>query len=306
MLAPSLTGYALTNRFRKLRARWAFTHLEAYLFFELVAACNDVDWASEFSLSNPQLCAALGCSEKGLISARKTLEDAGLICFVTGQNRKPTLYRFCASEGLPEVSVAAAKPLPEGLPQVRVEGEETGKGLPKGLPEGLPEVSPFFKQTKTKTKGALSADAEKNPAGKKPRAGAVTAEEIAALPLPHPGTEFATLWAMFRSGPKQAGKTRNAFELMLAKLGRRPEAFAVVMLEAAIQGNWSGIENPGTDRAFAEWQATHAASPTPMAGPAHTPEPELNHDFIAEQAAERQRQRTARLSAYAQPTPACA
>ncbi|MBO2009204.1 hypothetical protein J4E00_09075 [Siccationidurans soli] len=98
------------------------------------------------------------------------------------------------------------------------------------------------------------------------KAGA-TPEEIAALELPHPGEEFANLWAMFLTGSKQSGKSLNAHRMALLKLGRKPEAFAIVMLEAAIQGDWSGVENPGTARAFEEWQVQQAKAPAPVATP---------------------------------------
>jgi hypothetical protein len=52
---------------------------------------------------------------------------------------------------------------------------------------------------------------------------------------------------------------------MLTKLGNKPEGFAIVMLEAAIQGNWSGVENGGTAKAFEEWQAAQARQPAPPA-----------------------------------------
>ncbi|SFP79364.1 hypothetical protein [Hymenobacter arizonensis] len=166
MSAPSLNGYALTNQFRKLRLRWDFTPLEAYLFFELVAMCNDEGWPAEFSAKNSVLTSALGCSEKAIIKCRLTLKKAGLIDYTEGQNRRPTAYRFCLAKGLPEVSVPNTKHLPEGLPQVSVQAEEHSKHLPEGLPEGLPEVSPYIEQTKTKTNTARRAVSAENSASK--------------------------------------------------------------------------------------------------------------------------------------------
>jgi hypothetical protein len=170
-MSKPFTGYALTSHFRKLRLRWVFTHLEAYLFIELIAVCNDEDWPAEFSVTNQVLAGALGCSEKGLIKARNTLKEAGLLTYVEGKNRRPTTYRFCPLKGLPKVSISSSEPLPEGLPEVRdaatefssqglPEGlpevsvlmPEISKHLPEGLPKGLPEVSPYKEQTKTKKK----------------------------------------------------------------------------------------------------------------------------------------------------------
>jgi hypothetical protein len=83
---------------------------------------------------------------------------------------------------------------------------------------------------------------------------------------------------------------------MLKKLGKHPAGFAVVMLEAAIQGNWSGVENAGTARAFTEWQAEQARQPTlrpmpaplPSAGPAPRTTPDYNPEVVAERQAQRE------------------
>lgn len=99
---------------------------------------------------------------------------------------------------------------------------------------------------------------------KKPEA---TADEVAALSLPHPGDAFAQRWATFRAGPKQAKKPLSAFELMLTKLEKYPEAFAVEMLEAAIQGNWQGVENDGTAQKYLDWQTRQAKAPAPLTAP---------------------------------------
>lgn len=148
-LAPRpLNGYTVTSLFRKLRSRWSFTHLEAHLFLELIALATEESWPVEFSAKNPALTAALGCSEKGLIKARKTLVDAGLLTYTEGQNRRPTRYRFCLGKGLPEVSVLAVEHLPEALPEVSV----STKHLPEHLPKGLPEVSPYKEVIKIKKK----------------------------------------------------------------------------------------------------------------------------------------------------------
>jgi hypothetical protein len=126
---------------------------------------------------------------------------------------------------------------------------------------------------------------------KKPKA---NPDEVAALPLPHLGAEFAQRWTTFRAGPKQAKKPLSALELMLTKLAKYPEAFAVVMLEMAIQGDWSGVENGGTSKAYSEWQAEQARRPPPPAAGrpllALDTGPPLNHTFLAEQAAREQQE----------------
>ena len=51
----------LINQFRHVRTHYCFTHLEAYLFFELVACCQQEGWPEEFYLSNASLTGVLGC-----------------------------------------------------------------------------------------------------------------------------------------------------------------------------------------------------------------------------------------------------
>jgi hypothetical protein len=279
-ISPSLNGYALTNQFRKLRLRWVFTPLEAYLFFELVALCNDEGWPAEFSAKNSVLTGALGCSEKALVKCRVTLKKAGLIDFTEGQNRRPTAYRFCLTEGLPQVSVQAASPtpeplpevslsdtkhLPEGLPQVRVAGADNGKHLPKGLPE----VSPYIEQTKTKTKeskDAASAAVSGSSLGKastpkRPTKKALDHAAVAALPLPHPSAEFADLWRTFYTeNTHQQAKPVSSLALLLKKLGNWPEGAAIEVLEAAVGSNWSGFAHDGAKKIVDNWKPRPAAT----------------------------------------------
>jgi hypothetical protein len=102
-----MNGYTLANQFRKLRPSFLFSCIEADLFYELVALCNERNWPTEFQYSNPLLCATLGVSEKSLISARNRLKQAGLLEFTSGHKRSPTVYRFLDPDAeipLPQVS----------------------------------------------------------------------------------------------------------------------------------------------------------------------------------------------------------
>lgn len=92
--ARSLTSRLLINHFRRLRTRYCFTHLEAYLFFELVACCQQEGWPAECYLSNALLAGAVGCSERGLIQARQNLAVAGLLTYESGSRRTPTAYHL--------------------------------------------------------------------------------------------------------------------------------------------------------------------------------------------------------------------
>jgi hypothetical protein len=348
-MARPLTGYALTNHFRRLRLREVFSPLEAYLFLELVAICNDEGWPAEFSASNGVLQAALNCSEQGLINARLRLERAGLVAFVSGNRRTPTRYQFpvqdsselsqSAAKGSTqfsqspadgstqhptELSHSAANGSTQDSTQLSHSVKNRADGSTQGSSEDSTEFSPYKEQTKTKRKegeesaasaAALAASFSENesavpaassspttpppPRPKSSKKAGATAEQLAALPLPHPGSEFAQLWATFRESPKQVGKALSAFELMLKKLGKYPEGFAIVMLERAIQGGWSGVENPGTAQGFVEWQAMQRRQPAPAVAPLPIPDLELNQDFVAQLAAQEAASKAQHLARYA-------
>lgn len=159
---PALTGYALTRHFRKLRVRVApiITPLQAYLFFELIAICNEAEWPADFSATNGELQAGLGCSEEGLIRARLRLKEVGLIDFVSGNRRTPTRYWFTV-EGSGELSHLAPKgsakgsdelsnPAQEGSGELSHEAPKQADGSAEGSGGGSGELSPYKEQTKTK------------------------------------------------------------------------------------------------------------------------------------------------------------
>lgn len=90
-----MNGYTLANHFRKLRISFTFSALEADLFYELVALCNERNWPTEFQYPNHLLCATLSnMAESTLIRARNRLKQAGLLEFTSGHKRSPTVYRF--------------------------------------------------------------------------------------------------------------------------------------------------------------------------------------------------------------------
>lgn len=89
-----MNGYTLANHFRKVRPTFSFSSVEADLFYELVALCNERNWPTEFQYSNQLLCAHLGLVETTLIRARNRLKQAGLLEFTSGHKRNPTSYRL--------------------------------------------------------------------------------------------------------------------------------------------------------------------------------------------------------------------
>jgi hypothetical protein len=145
-----MNGYTLANHFRKLRPSCSFSSIEADLFYELVALCNERSWPTEFQYSNLLLCATLGISEKSLITARNRLKQAGLLEFTSGHKRSPTVYCFLDPD---------ADEIP--LPQVRVNGSKSGSitGSKNGSKNGSITGTPNKEQTKRKKKPTPPAPA---------------------------------------------------------------------------------------------------------------------------------------------------
>ena len=155
-----MNGYTLANQFRKLRPSFLFSCVEADLFYELVALCNERNWPTEFQYSNPLLCATLGVSEKSLISARNRLKQAGLLEFTSGHKRSPTVYRLFDPDA--EIPLHNAS-----------KNASTSASISASKSESRSDT-PYKEQTKRKKKTPKSAPAE---------VGAVVEENSPPTPL---------------------------------------------------------------------------------------------------------------------------
>jgi hypothetical protein len=273
---PALNGYTLTNHFRKLRQRVApiITPLQAYLFFELVAICNDAEWPAEFSATNGAITGALGCSEEGLIRARLRLQEVGLIDFISGTRRTPTLYRFLLN-GSGELSDAPARgsgELSKKASQGSANGSDELSKEPNysanGSANGSGELSPYKEQTKTKSKSAQSRKNDET--------------EIAVT--------FDAFWDAY-------GKKRDRFksEKKWATLTPKEQAAALAhapLYAAATADNPQYRKDPLTYLNGRCWLDEHLPTPrngapaAPVAEPlALVAAPEINEQFLAEQTA---------------------
>jgi hypothetical protein len=288
------------------------------LYLKLLSIANVVGWPAEFAKSDSYVAAVCGFSENTMKDCRTKLVAAGLLATIPGKMGRgaTTVYQLLGQAKVKNKvsefdTLAPNKPsefdtLPDGKPS-NSDTLNTEKGPNKVSNFDTPYID------KNREEGSSVADAaaptpsisEKPEA--KPKRGAgkpkgATHEEIAALPLPYPGAEFAETWKTFyTTNTKQVGKNISAFELMLKRMGRKyPEAFAVLMLEKAIMGNWQGAENGGTARDFQDWQAEQARNPAPAA-PTIVPSitPEINEEFLAQQQAREDAEQAAHFAKYA-------
>ncbi len=68
------------------------------------------------------------------------------------------------------------------------------------------------------------------------------------------GAEFREAWAVLVQQPKWRTKTDAALRMSLKKLARYPEAFAVRLMEDAIENGWQGVVFDNTEEHFKKWQ----------------------------------------------------
>ena len=79
--------------------------------------------------------------------------------------------------------------------------------------------------------------------------------------MPFGSPEFARTWETLREQPKWKGKTANALQMSLNKLGRYDEAFAIGLMEDAIERGWQGVVFSDTDEKYRQWKEKRAGAP---------------------------------------------
>jgi hypothetical protein len=306
----------------------AFSGNATRLYLKLLHLANLVGWPAEFAKPDPYVAAVCGFSLNTMKDCRSQLVVRGLLAIVPGGSGRGavTTYQLLGikkvsnSDTLPAEKTmqrdASALDKASNFDTISPNKVSKNDILQPRMSEKVSENPSNFDtlnidKENNNTSAAVAAEvgasfsnhvsaeqsATKPGLSKKSKKNGASLAEIAALALPHAAPEFAEAWRTFYTeNTKQAGKPLTAFELMLKKLGKHPAGFAVVMLEAAIQGNWSGVENAGTARAFTEWQAEQARQPTlrpmpaplPSAGPAPRTTPDYNPEVVAERQAQRE------------------
>ena len=326
------------NFFWQKHPEYAFKPLEIAVYSYLLHFCNELGRKNPFNLAKGRLMFELGLkTEDPLDTARKRLREAGLLEFENGNGRgQTTLYTLLPPSGFPLTANDSSSergvkndplspPLSEAQPKKGVvkggekqpplaedEQERSGERGVKNNPDKGGTTIKKRKEDSSAASAATTSDfsegitkevtpsAAPKPAPKKPKPKGATHEEIATLPLPFDGAEFAEAWRTFyTTNTKQAGKNLSAFVLMLQKLGKMPEGFAIVQLESAVMSNWQGVVHGGTPRDLAEWLAGQARRPAPapiIEGQLAAAAPEMNPEFLAQQDAATAAKRAARLA----------
>lgn len=77
----------------------------------------------------------------------------------------------------------------------------------------------------------------------------------APLILPFSSDRFRETWEALCEEKEWAKKSRNALQIALKKLGRYDEAFAIELMEKAIEKGWKGVVFDDTDAKYQEWKS---------------------------------------------------
>lgn len=307
------------NLFNRYDRQLRFSDGASRLYIKVLDVVNEINrsrpkgapWVVDFQRSDGYLAGVYGCSINTVKNHRKELVERGLLSGNFGQSGRNSSgkYHLC----YPSVNVSDVDTFTENnisdvdtINPLNLSTSDTISSEKQlNVSANVSSVDTLYieeekEESNTASAASTSISSSKKAAGKKAKPTPATHEQIAALTLPHNGTEFAEAWQSFyTTNSKQAGKAITAFMLMLKILGKYPEGYAVVMLERAIMGDWQGVENGGTARALAEWQAEQARNPTPVQAPQPAPVPELNVEFIAQQEAARQAERAEHFARFA-------
>ena len=83
----------------------------------------------------------------------------------------------------------------------------------------------------------------------------VNSKAPAQLILPFSSDRFRQTWEALCEEKEWKKKSDNALRLTLKKLGRYDEAFAIELMERAIEGGWRGVVFNDTDAKYQEWKS---------------------------------------------------
>ena len=165
---------------------------------------------------------ACGCSRPTAIETLKKLKDRGLIYKRELIENNVKMCQYTAIMGGGKESLLPVKKLYRG-------GKET---IPGGGKESLPNNKDIDNKSIKKS-----------------------VDTPAPLILPFSSDRFRETWEALCEEKEWAKKSRNALQIALKKLGRYDEAFAIELMEKAIEKGWKGVVFDDTDAKYQEWKS---------------------------------------------------
>lgn len=217
-----------------------------FLHLLLIANTNDITWRGieikrgQVLTSRLTLAAETGLSEGQVKRSLGKLIATNNI--TTKATNKYTIITLCNYESYQVFPIDSDQPTDQQSDQPTDHKQEDKKkennnSLKKETPKGVKKESPSNQLPKK------------------------TSPQPPSLAMPFGSPEFMRIWETLRGQPKWKGKTANALQMSLNKLGRYDEAFAISLMEDAIERGWQGVVFSDTDERYRQWKERRAGAP---------------------------------------------
>jgi len=129
------------------------------------------------------------------------------------------------------------------------EEQENERSLNAGRTHGERSLNKYNKREEGEEGKEVSTPLPQN--SKKPVK--VKKSQPDALQLPFASPEFILTWEKLSGMPKWKKKLPISLQMALDKLGRYNEAFAIQLMQRAIEGGYQGVVFSDTDQAYSRW-----------------------------------------------------
>lgn len=168
------------------------------------------------------ICKACGCTRPTAIEVLKKLAERGLIRKRELTENNVKMCQYSAISGGSKEILLPVKNLDRGSKEILLGGSK--------------EILPNNKSKDNK----LIVKSTDTPA---------------PLILPFSSDRFRQTWEALCEEKEWKKKSDNALRLTLKKLSRYDEAFAIELMERAIEGGWRGVVFQDTDAKYQEWKS---------------------------------------------------
>lgn len=167
------------------------------------------------------ICRACGCTIPTTVEVLKKLQKRGLIHKRELSENNVKMCQYTAIKGGTKEILVPLKNLKGGTKEILVGG--TKESLPNNKEEDNKSI--------------------------------IKDKAPAPLILPFSSDKFRMTWEALCEEKEWKKKSDNALRLTLKKLGKYDEAFAIELMERAIEGGWRGVVFNDTDAKYQEWKS---------------------------------------------------
>ena len=213
------------NAFRQWKSQNRISGNTQALWYELMAVCNALNWAEEFTVPTTSLANEFDISRQELHRIRSVLVEKGRILYQKGSGNRSGLYRM-----IPFESQQVSQNMTQGITQ------DVTQDLSQTAASAL-----LYKQNETK----------KNEIRKKERKRTSFAEVIASFLFDGEVEEEIGNFIQMRTLSKKP-LTDNALKLILTKLLDYQKNDQLAMLRASVINCWADVYPPKGKEALKE------------------------------------------------------